>query len=236
MGVPPARILVADDNPSIQKLVRLYLEDEGYAVIIAGDGPTALEEFTSREPDLVILDIMLPGCDGWEVSRRMRSVDPVPIIMLSALSEDHDKILGLELGADDYVTKPFNPRELMARVRAVLRRAGARGPEGAETLEFPGLYIDRSSYRVTTDAGPVQLTARELEILWALANEPERVFTRENILNLVWGYDTLVDERTVDTHIKRIRSKLPDESEVPWQIETIWGVGYRFRCRDPRDS
>ncbi len=222
------KILVADDDPSILKLLRLYLEDEGYAVISAGDGRTALEKFSSGEPDLVILDIKLPGCDGWEVSRRMRSVNPTPIIMLSALAEDHDKILGLELGADDYVTKPFNPRELMARVRAVLRRSGGRSGGEASTLGYPGLYIDRTSYEVMTDGGSVQMTAREFEILWVLAAQPGRVFTRENILNSVWGYEDPVDERTVDTHIKRIRSKLPDESQVPWRIETIWGVGYRF--------
>ncbi|MFO8059353.1 MAG: response regulator transcription factor [Bacillota bacterium] len=220
-------VLVVDDDPNILELMRMYLERDGFAVEVAGDGVAAIEKYDQLGPDLLVLDIMLPGRDGWEVCRQIRSRGETPIIILSARSGDHEKILGLELGADDYLTKPFNPHELVARVRAVLRRTGSGGPCG-EVLQFPGLYVNRSEHVVRNAAGEVSLTAREFDILWLLMQSPGRVFTREVILDSVWGLDRPVEERTVDSHIKRIRRKLCCSPRGSWEIQTVWGVGYRF--------
>ncbi|HHY38919.1 MAG TPA: response regulator transcription factor [Clostridia bacterium] len=241
-----AKILVVDDDEKIREILRAYLERDAYGVEEAADGEEALTTFERTKPDLVILDLMLPRLDGWEVCRRIRAKSQVPIIMLTARGEEFDKVLGLELGADDYVSKPFSPRELMARVKAVLRRADT-GPSPEETLRFPGLEIDRASRRVFYNQKEVLLTPKEFELLWFLASNPGRVFSREQLLEKVWGYDYFGDTRTVDTHIKRLREKLGfktetgsnrgvgeyrdvdvESSDERGLIKTVWGSGYRF--------
>ena len=219
------KILVADDDESIVDLIALYLGKEGFAVITARDGEEALSQVARHSPDLVVLDIMMPVKDGWEVCREIRQRYGMPVIMLTARSEDYDKILGLELGADDYITKPFNPRELVARVRAVLRRSRQSGGE-SRLLQHPGLEVNLDEFTVTKEGQPVALTSKELELLWLLAGRPNQVFSREQLLTRVWGYDYTGDTRTVDTHIKRLRQKLgPGRG---WDIATVWGVGYKF--------
>ena len=219
------KILVADDDEKIVELIALYLEKEGYAVLTAQNGEEALQKIELEGPDLVVLDIMMPVKDGWEVCREIRERCCVPVIMLTARGEDYDKILGLELGADDYMTKPFNPRELVARVKAVLRRGGREGEE-REILQYRDLVINRAQFSVTKGGEAVPLTRKELELLWLLAGRPNRVFSREQLLQAVWGYDYTGDTRTVDTHIKRLRRKLGPGGSC--RIATVWGVGYKF--------
>lgn len=227
------KVLVVDDDPNVLELISLYLVKEGFAVVTAEDGRAAVGKHGSERPDLVILDIMLPEVDGWDVCKEIRRHSKTPIIVLSAKDEDYDRILGLELGADDYVTKPFNPRELVARVKAVLRRFEDGQLHTRElVIEYPHLYINRADYVVKDSRGKVPLTAKEVDILWLLASHPGKVFTREQILNRVWGYDFAGDSRTVDTHIKRIRQKLGRSPDRGWEIETVWGVGYRFEVSD----
>lgn len=233
------RILVVDDDPHVREIAGLYLKKEGFAVSFAADGEAAVKSVADQRPDLVVLDLMLPKKDGLEVCRELRGSLPVPIIMLTARAEDVDRIVGLELGADDYVTKPFNPRELTARVKAVLRRAapGFQG-QGAEALDFPGLSVDMSRYSVRVDGQQLALTPKEVEVLFTLAKSPGRVFTREQLLQMVWGYDFFGDARTVDTHVKRLRQKLSaaaGEDDRPWRIATVWGVGYKFEY-DPKTA
>lgn len=218
------KILVADDDESIVELITLYLRKDGFDVITARDGGEALRKITQHSPDLVLLDIMMPVKDGWEVCREIRQLYRLPVIMLTARSEDYDKILGLELGADDYITKPFNPRELVARVRAVLRRS--RQESEPRLLQYRDLIINLDEFMVTKEGQPVPLTRKELELLWLLAGRPNQVFSREQLLSRIWGYDYTGDTRTVDTHIKRLRRKLG--SGESWDIKTIWGVGYKF--------
>lgn len=219
------KILVADDDESIVDLIALYLEKEGFQVITARDGGEALSRVAQHNPDLVVLDIMMPVKDGWDVCREIRQRYGMPVIMLTARSEDYDKILGLELGADDYITKPFNPRELVARVKAVLRRSRRTGDE-PRLLHHPGLVVNLDEFTVTKEGEPVALTRKELELLWLLAGRPNQVFSREQLLSQIWGYDYTGDTRTVDTHIKRLRQKLgPGRA---WDIATVWGVGYKF--------
>lgn len=219
------KILVADDDENIVELISLYLRKEGFAVIAARDGGEALQKIAQQEPDLVLLDIMMPVKDGWEVCREVRQRYRVPVIMLTARGEAYDKILGLELGADDYITKPFNPRELVARVKAVLRRSRRAG-EGGRRLRYRDLVIDLDEFAVFREGRPLSLTRKELELLWLLASEPNRVFSREQLLSQIWGYDYTGDTRTVDTHIKRLRRKL--SAGENWRIGTVWGVGYKF--------
>jgi len=219
------KILVADDDENIVELISLYLRKEGFAVIAARDGGEALQKIAQQEPDLVLLDIMMPVKDGWEVCREVRQRYRVPVIMLTARGEAYDKILGLELGADDYITKPFNPRELVARVKAVLRRSRRAG-EGGRRLRYRDLVIDLDEFAVFREGRPLSLTRKELELLWLLASEPNRVFSREQLLSRIWGYDYTGDTRTVDTHIKRLRRKL--SAGENWRIGTVWGVGYKF--------
>ncbi len=228
-----AKILVADDEAKIRDLVRMYLQAEGFAVTEAKDGRQALEFFRQTPFDLVILDIMMPGVDGREVCREIRRKSNVPVIMLTARGEEVDRILGLELGADDYVVKPFSPRELAARVKAVLRRA--RPPQEPpelpeEVLEFPGLTIKPASREVFLLGEPLSLTPKEYEILHLLARSAGRVFTREQILEKVWGYDFFGEARTVDTHITRLREKMARIPAAPQYITTVWGVGYKFEA------
>ncbi len=219
------KILVADDDESIVELIMLYLRKDGFDVITARDGGEALRKITQHSPDLVLLDIMMPELDGWEVCREIRQRYQLPVIMLTARSEDYDKILGLELGADDYITKPFNPRELVARVRAVLRRSRQESSE-PRMLQYRDLVINLDEFMVTKEGRPVPLTRKELELLWLLAGRPNQVFSREQLLSRIWGYDYTGDTRTVDTHIKRLRRKLG--SGESWDIKTVWSVGSKF--------
>lgn len=227
-------ILVVDDEEHIRELVRLYLEKDGYTVAVAADGEEAVQKAKQLHPQLIILDIMLPKLDGWDVCREVRKFSEIPIIMLTAKGEEFDKVLGLELGADDYLTKPFSPRELVARVKAILRRAVPEEPASNEDiLSFPRLTINQSSREVMVDEREATLTPKEFDLLWFLAKNPGKVFTREQLLTAVWGYDYYGDLRTVDTHIKRLREKVERDSSKPSpHIKTIWGVGYKFEVHE----
>ena len=226
-------VLIADDDAKIRELLELYLTKEGFAVEQAADGAEAILKAQQLKPDLIVLDVMMPVLDGMEVCRQVRKFSRVPVIMLTARVEDDDRILGLELGADDYVGKPFNPRELVARVKAVLRRVQvAEAPAaGNDVLKFPNLLINRQEYAATAGGNTVQLTAKEMDLLWHMTSHPGRVFSREQLLESVWGYEYFGDTRTVDTHIKRIRHKLGVQEDGPWDIKTVWGVGYKFEVR-----
>ena len=223
-------ILLVDDDPNIAQLVRLYLEKEGFTVTTAGRGDEALALFRQNPPSLMVLDIMLPGMDGWQVCRAVRQSSAIPIIMLTAKDETFDKVLGLELGADDYVTKPFETKELVARIKAVLRRTTA-GETQEETLSFPSLTVSLSKYEVHYKGKLVEMPPKELEVLYFLARHANKVFTREQLLEQVWGFDFFGDSRTVDVHIKRLREKLEDSEAFGWQIRTVWGVGYKFEVK-----
>lgn len=224
-----AKILVVDDDINIADLIRLYLEKEMYDVKTAYSGKAAIDVFRSWTPDLVILDIMLPEIDGYEVCRQIRKVSRIPVIMLTARGETFDKVLGLELGADDYMVKPFEPKELIARVKAVLRRTN--GFESAtEEIVYPQLVINKSDYSITYQGKKVEVPPKELELFYFLASHPNQVFTREQLLEKLWGYDFVGDSRTVDVHVKRLREKFSDE-EDRWEIRTVWGVGYKFEVR-----
>lgn len=224
------KILVVDDEEHIIELVELYLEKEGYRVTSALDGDAAVEKFLSEKPDLLVLDIMLPGKDGLEVLREIRKTSQVPVIMLTARESEVDKVVGLELGADDYLTKPFSPRELVARVKAVLRRSKPPAEEAEELLERRGLTMDSRRRRVDVDGvGEVELTAKEFDLLHVLASNPGIVLTRDRLMEKVWGYEYVGDTRTVDVYIRHLREKLADNAESPRFIETVRGVGYRFK-------
>ena len=223
------KILLVDDAPNIRQLVSLYLTREGFDVQEAQRGDEALKHFKAAAPNLILLDIMLPGMDGWQVCREVRKVSNIPIIMLTAKDETFDKVLGLELGADDYIAKPFEPKELVARIKAVIRRyQSAEAPD--KELVFPGLSINKSHYTVSYMGRPVEMPPKELELLYFLASHPGAVFTREQLLEQVWGYDFFGDSRTVDVHVKRLREKL-DGTELGWNLKTVWGVGYKFEVK-----
>ncbi len=229
-----SKILVADDDEKIRELLEIYLTKEGFAVEQAADGAEAILKAQQMKPDLIVLDIMMPVLDGMEVCRQVRKFSQVPVIMLTARTEDEDRIMGLELGADDYLAKPFNPRELVARVKAVLRRMAHSGEELATrelVLSFAQLTINRQEYAATSSGHTVQLTAKEMDLLWHLASHPGRVFSREQLLESIWGYEYFGDTRTVDTHIKRIRQKLEVKDDSGWDIKTVWGVGYKFEAK-----
>ena len=224
------KIMVVDDDPNIRELVRLYLEKEGFEVTCAERGDEAVKMFRASPPNLMLLDVMLPGMDGWQVCREIRKISNIPIIMLTAKDETFDKVLGLELGADDYIVKPFDMKELVARIKAVIRRFQvAEAPE--KELVFPGLTINISQYTVTYMGKPLEMPPREIELLYFLASHPGMVFTREQLLEQVWGYDYFGDSRTVDVHVKRLREKLSGGEELGWQIKTVWGVGYKFEVK-----
>ena len=223
-------ILVVDDDPNIAQLVKLYLEKEGFEVALEERGDEAVAAFQKNPPSLMLLDIMLPGMDGWQVCRAIRQISNIPIIMLSAKDETFDKVLGLELGADDYITKPFEGKELVARVKAVLRRSSP-GESEKDTLSFPGLTISLEKYEVHYQGKLLEMPPKELEVLYFLAAHQNRVFTREQLLEQVWGFDFFGDSRTVDVHIKRLREKLQDSETLGWQIRTVWGVGYKFEVK-----
>jgi DNA-binding response OmpR family regulator len=223
-------IMVVDDDPNIAQLVKLYLEKEGFEVSVETRGDDAVAAFQKNPPSLMLLDIMLPGMDGLQVCRAIRQISTIPIIMLSAKDETFDKVLGLELGADDYITKPFEGKELVARVKAVLRRAGP-GDTEKDILSFPGLSISLEKYEVYYQGKLLDMPPKELEVLYFLASHQIRVFTREQLLEQVWGFDVFGDSRTVDVHIKRLREKLQDSETLGWQIRTVWGVGYKFEVK-----
>ena len=227
-------VFIVDDERNICELIRLYVEKEGYKTAVAYDGDEAMSKFKTLNPDIVLLDIMLPKKDGWQVCREIRAVSNTPIIMLTAKGELFDKVLGLELGADDYIVKPFEPKELIARIKAVLRRyeAGSENTVGEGELNFDGLSINRDTYEVYLDKERLELPPKEFELLYYLARNANKVFTRDQLLNEIWGYEFFGDSRTVDVHIKRIREKIECEDVTrPWQLKTVWGVGYKFELK-----
>ena len=222
------KILIVDDDENICEVIEMYLETTGYNVKVAHDGKAAKEEFVNFSPNLVVLDMMLPGIDGMEVLKWIRKDSNVPVIMLTAKGETFDKVLALEIGADDYVVKPFEPKELLARVKAVMRRYSGEEPDNV-VLNFPGLTIDANSYKVIYNGEEVKTPPKEFELLHYLASNKNKVFTRDQLLCEVWGYDYPGDSRTVDVHIKRLREKLNGGED--WQLETVWGVGYKFEVK-----
>lgn len=234
------KILIVDDDTNIAELISLYLTKECFSTKIVNDGEEALEEFSSYNPDLILLDLMLPGIDGYGVCREIRKTSTVPIIMLSAKGEIFDKVLGLELGADDYIIKPFDSKELVARVKAVLRRFVNGGASQAETpvisdaeanksVSYPDLTVNLTNFSVEYCGKSLDMPPKELELLYFLASHPNQVFTREQLLDHIWGYDYIGDTRTVDVHIKRLREKISDHES--WKISTVWGIGYKFEVR-----
>lgn len=224
-------VLIVDDDENVHEFLSLYLKKEGYNTISAFNGIDAIKLFRENSPSIIILDIMMPKLDGLEVCKTIRKESKTPIIMLTAKGEDIDKILGLEIGADDYITKPFNPREVAARIKAVLRRVDDFSNISNKVLYYDGLEINLSDYTVKVEGRPVVFTSKEIEILWVLASKPNRVYTREQLLEMVWGYEYTGETRTVDTHIKRIRSKLNIKDNYTWDITTVWGVGYKFEVK-----
>lgn len=223
------RIMIVDDDANICELVRLYLEKEGYETVICLDGEKALNEFKSRQADLAILDIMMPKIDGITLCREIRKTSDMPIIMLTAKGETFDKVLGLELGADDYIVKPFEGKELVARVKAVLRRY-MKDVEEVKVIEYKNLSINLSNYELAVGGKVLETPPKELELLYFLASHPNRVFTREQLLEDVWGFDYYGDSRTIDVHVKRLREKL-EGFEEDWELRTVWGVGYKFEVK-----
>lgn len=220
-------VLIVEDDRNIADLLRLYLEKEGYEVVIALDGLKGVEKFREVHPSLVLLDVMLPGMDGWGVCRTIRSESKTPIIMLTAKSETEDKVSGLKQGADDYITKPFEMKEVLARIEAVLRRSGIEPEKAARKLVFDKLIIDMDAFELTVDGKKVPTPPKEMELLYHLASTPNRVYTRNQLLDEVWGFDYFGDTRTVDVHIKRLREKLEGISDQ-WELKTVWSVGYKF--------
>lgn len=228
------KIMIVDDDPNISHLVRLYLEKDGFEVVECATGNEASSLFHFHKPDLVLLDVMLPGKDGLSVLKEIRSLGKTPVIMLTAKDETFDKVLGLELGADDYITKPFETKELVARVKAVLRRSGQEEETDAvkdDTICYPGLTVSLNRYEVTFRGEPLEMPPKELELLYYLASHPNMVFTREQLLERVWGFDFFGDSRTVDVHVKRLREKFQDCESLGWEIHTVWRVGYKFASK-----
>ena len=230
--VSKQKIMIVDDDNNIAELISLYLTKECFECKIVNDGEEALSAFPSFQPNLILLDLMLPGMDGYQVCREIRGKSNVPIIMLSAKGEIFDKVLGLELGADDYIMKPFDSKELVARVKAVLRRFQPAKPDAPaadiKCVEYPDLVINQTNYSVIYMGKTIDMPPKELELLYFLASHPGMVFTREQLLEQVWGYDYFGDSRTVDVHVKRLREKLSGGEAMGWQIKTVWGVGYKF--------
>ena len=229
--VAKQKILIVDDDNNIAELISLYLTKECYETMIVNDGEEALKVFDTFKPQLILLDLMLPGIDGYQVCREIRAKSNTPIIMLSAKGEVFDKVLGLELGADDYIIKPFDSKELVARVKAVLRRYQPAKPAdtatpSAKIVEYPDLVINQTNYSVLYQGKPVDMPPKELELLYFLASSPNQVFTREQLLDHIWGYEYIGDTRTVDVHIKRLREKIKDHPT--WSLTTVWGIGYKF--------
>ncbi len=226
------KILIVDDDINICELLRLYLEKEGFETDVVTNGLQAVEKFNSIAPDLVLLDIMLPGLDGWQICREIRKTSQTPIIMLTAKGETFDKVLGLELGADDYITKPFETKEVMARIKAVLRRSGGKTSpvDSVKEVSYDKLTINLTNYELIVDDKPIDTPPKELELIFHLASNPNRVYTRDQLLDEVWGFEYYGDSRTVDVHVKRLREKLEGVSDK-WELKTVWGVGYKFETK-----
>lgn len=222
------KILIVEDDANIRELLQLYLQREGYETILAENGILGMSAFKREKPDMVLLDVMMPIMDGWQVCREIRTSSKVPIIMLTAKGEVFDKVTGLELGADDYIVKPLDMREVVARIRAIFRRLS---PEGTDKITFENLIIDKTSYEITIAGKRTDMPPKEIELLHCLASSPNKVFTRTQLLDAVWGFDYFGDTRTVDVHIKRLREKLENVSEK-WELKTVWGVGYKFEFKD----
>ncbi len=227
----PEKILVVDDDLNICELLRLYLTKEGYNVVIANDGQSAVTTFQEESPSLVLLDIMLPKLDGWQVCREIRKFSETPIIMLTAKGEVFDRVLGLELGADDYVVKPFDTKEIVARIKAVLRRSASSATEEIKEVHYDKLSINLTNYELKVGGVQIDTPPKEMELILHLAKNPNRVFTRDQLLDEVWGYDYYGDSRTVDVHVKRLREKLEGASDK-WELRTVWGVGYKFETKE----
>ena len=225
------KILVVDDDLNICELLRLYLTKEGYNVVIVNDGASAVTAFQEESPNLVLLDIMLPKLDGWQVCREIRKFSDAPIIMLTAKGEVFDRVLGLELGADDYVVKPFDSKEIVARIKAVLRRSASSVAEEIKEVHYDKLSINLTNYELKVAGVQIDTPPKEMELIFHLAKSPNRVFTRDQLLDEVWGYDYYGDSRTVDVHVKRLREKLEGVSDK-WELRTVWGVGYKFETKD----
>ena len=225
-------ILIVDDNKDITDVLATYVVKEGFQPIVAYDGEDALEKFEEYNPVVVLLDVMMPKLDGFKVCKKIRSLADVPVILITAKGEDYDRVMGLDIGADDYIVKPFSPKEVMARIRAVLRRMDKESlkdsERGKNVIWVKNLMVNMDSYQVTIDGKSIDLTKREVETLWILAKNPKKVFTRDNLLDSLWGIDYFGDSRTVDSHIKRLRKKLALVEQNEWEIQTVWGLGYRF--------
>ena len=227
-----AKILIVDDDINICELLRLYLEKEGFETVVVTGGLQAIEAFNTASPDLVLLDIMLPGLDGWQICREIRKTAQTPIIMLTAKGETFDKVLGLELGADDYITKPFETKEVMARIKAVLRRSTNQltSADAIKEVSYDKLTVNLTNYELIVDGNPIDTPPKELELIFHLASNPNRVYTRDQLLDEVWGFEYYGDSRTVDIHVKRLREKLEGVSDK-WELKTVWGVGYKFETK-----
>ncbi len=225
------KILVVDDDSNICELLRLYLEKEGFDTIMASDGVKALAMFDAEKPDLMLLDVMMPQLDGWQVCREIRKKSSCPIIMITAKGEVFDRVLGLELGADDYIVKPFETKEVIARIKAVLRRSGINEAKKARQVEYDGLSINMENYELRVNGKPIDTPPKEMELIYHLASNPNRVYTRDQLLDEVWGFEYYGDSRTVDVHVKRLREKLDGVSDQ-WTLKTVWGVGYKFEVKD----
>lgn len=225
-------ILIADDNEEIVKILKNYISKENYNVITAHDGHEALSKFKDYNPELILLDIMMPKLDGLSVCKEIRKKSNVPIIMVTAKSEDADKILGLDTGADDYIVKPFSPGEIVARIRAILRRVVVDDKEKPSYVKYPNLEIDLNNHIVKANETNINFTRKELEVLWILVTSPNQIISRDFLLDEVWGFDYYGDPRTVDTHLKRIRAKLNIKVDYPWDIKTVWGKGYKFEVKN----
>ena len=222
------KVLIADDNKQIVSILSEYCKKNNFTVNTVFDGETALKEIEENEFDIILLDVMMPKKDGFDVCRQVRTFSNVPIIMITARGEDYEKIIGLEIGADDYIVKPFSPGEIIARINAILRRITPKNDESAKIFIYDNLEIDLNNFTVKINDEIISLTKKEIEILWTLATNQNKVFTRENLLDLIWGFDYFGESRTVDTHIKRLRAKLDNYKHEKWNIKTIWGVGYKF--------
>lgn len=225
------KLLIVDDNQQITSILADYAKKNHYDVLIAYDGETALELFQTVQPDVILLDVMMPKKDGFAVCREIRQTSNVPILMITARGEDFERIMGLEIGADDYIIKPFSPGEVMARIKAVMRRV-QQDPMNQQQLNFDDLTVNLENYTVTISKQPILLTKKEIDLLWTLASNRQKAYSRDELLNLLWGFDYFGDTRTVDSHIKRLRSKLNQIPHPTWEIKTIWGVGYKFEVLD----
>lgn len=233
-GINVSYILIADDNQDITDILSTYSKKDGFEPVVASDGEEAIRLFEKLSPSVVLLDVMMPKEDGYEVCRKIRAKSNVPVILITARGEDFEKIMGLDIGADDYIVKPFSPSEVMARVRAVLRRMTKAeiGKDNENIISIGNLVINLEEYTLHIDGHKMQLTKKEIETMWTLASNPNKVFTRDNLLDSLWGFDYFGDSRTVDSHIKRLRAKLDNVNHPTWSIKTIWGVGYKFEIEE----